>query len=264
MNPNKQNKLLESLYAWLLVMYPKDFYNRFAVEMKETFKDLLLEKTSQNGNILSFAFGVYLEIFINILKENITFYHMNYISIIRSGLITLAVLSIPFVAMQSGGNVNWTAFDFLAAGLILAFVFSTIELVSKKSNNLYYRLGPIVSVFTAAFMLVSVSAVSLIGSVGEPANLVYYGVFVALIITSILAKFKPKSMAVAMSSITGLLIFITIIAIALGWQNLLGSSLFEVVAVNGFFGVLFAISAGLFYISSSQKSITNKISDLKV
>lgn len=54
-------------------------------------------------------------------------------------LVTAAILLVPFIAMQFTGEVNWSAFDFVVAGVLLggtglAYVLSTMKMSSPRSR----------------------------------------------------------------------------------------------------------------------------------
>lgn len=54
-------------------------------------------------------------------------------------LVTAAILLVPFIAMQFTAEVNWTAFDFVVAGVLLAgtglaYVLSTMKMSSSRSR----------------------------------------------------------------------------------------------------------------------------------
>lgn len=54
-------------------------------------------------------------------------------------LVTAAILLVPLIAMQLSGEVNWTAFDFVVAGVLLAgtglaYVLSTMKMSSSRAR----------------------------------------------------------------------------------------------------------------------------------
>ena len=76
----------------------------------------------------------------------------------------LALLLIPFIAMQFSTEVRWSSFDFLVAGgLLLALGFS-IDFMARKVNSLNKRFIVIAAV-VILFLLIWVElAVGIIGS----------------------------------------------------------------------------------------------------
>lgn len=54
-------------------------------------------------------------------------------------LVTAAILLVPFIAMQVTGEVSWSTFDFVVAGVLLAgtglaYVLSTMNMRSPRSR----------------------------------------------------------------------------------------------------------------------------------
>ncbi|MCC6073207.1 hypothetical protein ACFSQU_05680 [Massilia sp. GCM10020059] len=54
-------------------------------------------------------------------------------------LVTAAILLVPLIAMQFTGEVNWSAFDFVVAGVLLAgtglaYILSTMKMSSPRSR----------------------------------------------------------------------------------------------------------------------------------
>src|SRR5690349_2991959 len=55
-------------------------------------------------------------------------------------LVTVAILMIPLVAMQFTTEVNWTGFDFAAAGILLAFTGLVLTFALRKVRSTKSRL----------------------------------------------------------------------------------------------------------------------------
>lgn len=69
-------------------------------------------------------------------------------------VITVALLLlIPLIAMQFTNEVNWTLFDFVAAGVLLLGTGLLCELVIRKVTNIKYRIA-ICAALLAALLLV--------------------------------------------------------------------------------------------------------------
>jgi len=170
-------------------------------------------------------------------------------------LATAALLAIPFSAMFITNEVNWSHSDFIFAGVLLFGTGAMFVLFTRQSNSTMYRLAAGLTLLSALFLIWSNLAVGIIGSEDNIANLMYFGVVLILIIGSALARFRPQGMALALVS-TALAQGATILlAIAAGMHRYPGSSVFEIIMVNGFFIVLFSASALLFYrVGNDQQS----------
>ena len=108
------------------------------------------------------------------------------------------LLLLPLVAMQFTQEVNWTAADFVFAVVLFGSVGLAFELIVRKSGSLAYRFGAALAVL-AAFLTIWVNgAVGMIGSEGNPYNLLFGGVLAIALIGAIAARFRPAGMARAM------------------------------------------------------------------
>lgn len=75
------------------------------------------------------------------------------------------LLMIPLVAMQFSKEVNWTIFDFLAAGFLLIGVSFSIELIFRLINSKRKRL---ILLFTTLIFLLMIWIELAVGIFGTP------------------------------------------------------------------------------------------------
>lgn len=80
-------------------------------------------------------------------------------------LVTAAILLLPFLAMQFTGEVNWGAFDFVVAGVLLAgtglaYLLSTMKMSSSRCR---LAIGAVLAV-----VLLLVWAELAVGIIGTP------------------------------------------------------------------------------------------------
>lgn len=170
-----------------------------------------------------------------------------YQSIAGVALATVIILMIPFIAMQFSNDVAWSLVDFVLAGVILFSTGLVLVTLIKLSTNIVYKAGVVLAI-GATFLLVWTNlAVGLIGSGPNPGNLMYIGVLVVVIVSSIRSRFAPKGMKLAMFAAAITLILVAVIALLANMQEYPGSSVFEIVLVNAFFSGLFAVSGVLFH-----------------
>lgn len=148
---------------------------------------------------------------------------------------------LPLFAMQVTDEVVWDLADFAAAGALVTGVGATYELAAWTTRNRAYRAGVGVAL-AAAFILVWVNAaVGIIGSEGNPANLMYGGVLAVAIVGAIIARFQPRGMTHAFVATAFAQVLVAVMALIAGLGST-GPSLF----LTGFFAALWLGSARLF------------------
>jgi hypothetical protein len=84
----------------------------------------------------------------------------------RMGIVlsVIALLLIPFTAMQFTKEVNWSAFDFVVAGVLLFGTAAVCELVLTFMKNRTYRLLLILVVLAGLFLIWAELAVGVFGT----------------------------------------------------------------------------------------------------
>jgi hypothetical protein len=162
-----------------------------------------------------------------------------------------ALILLPWFAMQVTDEVVWDLADIAFAGALVVGVGVTYELAAKKTGKSAYRAAVGVAL-AAAFILVWLSlGVGIIGRDGDPANLMYFGVLAVGIIGALIARFRPRGMAHALFATALAQTSVAVIALIAGlgypWSGPLERS-----ALNGFFVVLWLISAWLFRKKASE------------
>lgn len=137
-----------------------------------------------------------------------------------------ALLSIPAIAMQFTGEVQWTLSDFIFMGGLLSLIAFLFELAARATINNSYRIATGLALL-ASFLLVWINgAVGIIGNENNPLNEMFFGVIAVALIGAILARFKPKGMARAMLAAGIAQIIVTAVALYYGYIILPISALF--------------------------------------
>ncbi len=78
--------------------------------------------------------------------------------------IVIALLLIPFIAMQFTSEVNWSLFDFVVAGILLFGTGFLIDMVIRKAKNVQNRYLLIVIILLLLFMVWAELAVGVFGT----------------------------------------------------------------------------------------------------
>ena len=165
------------------------------------------------------------------------------------------ILLLPLVAMQFTDEVVWDVADFAVFGALLVGVGVTFELAARKTGNTAYKTGVGLALL-AAFLLVWVNgAVGIIGSEGNDANLMYYGVLAVGIIGALIARLEPRGMARVLFATAGAQMLVPVIALIIWPPQVTSWGAAGVVGVfilNAFFATLWLGSALLFRRASTS------------
>lgn len=170
--------------------------------------------------------------------------------IIYVALGTLLILMIPLIAMQFTSEVNWTAFDFVAMGVMLFSAGLAYVLISKMRDNLAYRMGVGVAVVTGFVLVWMNLAVGLIGSEDNPLNQMYFGVLLIGVIGAVLSVFRPRGMMYALYATSLAQALVPVIALIIKGLQMdpvdMQPGVLGVFVLNSFFALMFLLSATLF------------------
>lgn len=109
-----------------------------------------------------------------------------------------ALLLAPLIAMQFTTEVQWTPFDFIVAGVMLAVPLGVLELTLRATGNMAYRAGVAVALGTGLVMTWVNLAVGIIGNENHPLNQMFFGVILVGVVGAFIAQFRPRGMAAAM------------------------------------------------------------------
>jgi hypothetical protein len=189
---------------------------------------------------------------VGILRESIAFSVTHNKRLIGILVAVGLILLVPLVAMQFTEDVVWSVGDFIVAGVLLAGTGLAFEVAVRKGGTLAYRAGAAVALGTALLLVWVNLAVGIIGSEDNDANLMYGGVLAVGVIGALLARFRPPGMARAMLATAVVQALVAAIALAGGQHDAEGSSVAEILLLNGFFVVLWGASALLFHAAARE------------
>ena len=166
----------------------------------------------------------------------------------------LSLLTIPLIAMQFTQEVNWTLSDFIFAGVLLFGTGFTYLFITQKSMNLVYKAAIAFALLSGLFLIWVNLAVGIIGSENNPFNLLYFGVIAVGMIGALIAKFESQKLVYTMFSMAFATALVGLIALFTSMHQVPGSSVIEVLAVNGLFITIFTMSALLFRFAASEQT----------
>ena len=173
--------------------------------------------------------------------------------ILLPALASGTVLSVPLIAMQFTDEVVWSLSDFIIAGLLLFSTIFTYKLITQQKNQIVYRLAVGFTLFAVLFLTWINLAVGIIGSENNPGNWMYSAVIVVIIIGAIFTRFQSFGMSLTMFLAAFTQILVTAITLLSGIHHLPGSSVLELLGINGLFVTLFVLSAFLFRYDAYNK-----------
>jgi hypothetical protein len=242
----------ERAYRSLLRAYPRELRDEYGDEMARCFQDLCREELEDGGGLgLAALWARTLpELLYTALKERSTMLNRNaYRSVVGVALATAFILLIPLLAAPA-----WSLADFVIAGALIFGTGLTYVLAARKAGNIAYRSAVGVAL-AAAFILVWVNlAVGVIGTSGDPANLMYIGVLAVGIIGAIIARFQPHGMARALFATALAQMLVAVIALIFGLGSWSPPGALGILILNGFFVSLFVGSALLFRYAGREQT----------
>jgi hypothetical protein len=165
-------------------------------------------------------------------------------------LVTALILSVPLVAMQFNSGVNWSITDFVIMGVLIFTTGLSYVLLTRSSPNIIHRAAVALAIGSTLFLIWVNLAVGIIGSGPNAGNLMYIGILAIVITGTFLSRFTTKGMERVMFTAALTLVSFAGIQLFAGMQYYPGSSVKEIIGVNAFFAILFAVAGLLFrYIS---------------
>lgn len=185
-------------------------------------------------------------------------------SIIRIALVTGCILLVPLLGNLSMGW-NWPPFAFAFWGTLLFGTGLTYELIARKGGTIAYRAAVGIACATG-FVLVFINAAA--GIIGDgPVNLMYLGVLAVGFVGALIARFKPRGMALALLATAVIQMLVPVIALVIwkaGWQDLLidpnsphppfHPGIAPVFGLNAVFAMLWVVS-GLLFRQAGQREL---------
>lgn len=112
--------------------------------------------------------------------------------------IALALLLAPAVAMQFTDAVAWGPGDFALAATLFAAFGAAFELAVRGAQDRHFRAAVGLALAATLLIVWSNLAVGIVGSEGEPVNLLFFAVPMVGLIGALLARLRAAGMARAM------------------------------------------------------------------
>ena len=141
-------------------------------------------------------------------------------------------------------------------GVVLAVLFIGIFMVlkAKQPDNTPYKAAVGLALMSAFLLFWVNGAVGIIGTAEDDINMMYNGVLAIGLVSAIVARFRPDGMTGALFVTASAQALTAVIALIAGMHHHPGSSLLEILVLNGFFVLLFVGSALLFRQAARKES----------
>ena len=152
------------------------------------------------------------------------------------------LLSIPFIAMRFTTEVNWSAFDFIIMGALLAAACGIVEVAARRGGTSAYKLAVIAAV--AGGFLITWANLA-VGHEHGPNHLLLYAALLVGIVGSVIARLAANGMALAMLATAGALVTALRLAM-LNEADTEGSNLLVTLVASGAIASPFLVAAWLF------------------
>lgn len=174
-------------------------------------------------------------------------------------LVTLLLLSVPFVAMQFSLEVNWSLADFIIAGILIFITGLSYVLLTRSSSDIVKRIAVAFAIGSTFFLVWANLAVGLIGSGPNAANLMYIGIVAIVVIGTFVSRSTAEGMERVMFTAAIALVLVAVIQLLGKMYEYRQSSAGEVIGVNAFFAALFVVSGLLFRLTQKHlRANTNR------
>ena len=121
-----------------------------------------------------------------------------------------------------------------------------------KTPITYYRLAIGVALATVLFLIWAIGALGIIGEGGRPDRM-YAGVLAVCAIGTLIARLRPRGMAVALLATALAHALVAVVALIAGLQHTEGASVAEILGLNAMYAALFSLSAWLFRRAADQQ-----------
>jgi hypothetical protein len=123
---------------------------------------------------------------------------------------------------------------------------SMSQSASGTASRRSYLLGLAITVVTTAFLFLAIGALGIIGEGGR-ADRLYLAVFATLAVGTVLARLRPRGMALALAATAIVQVLVAVVALATGQHDNPGASALEILGLTAMYAGLFAVAAWCFW-----------------
>lgn len=163
----------------------------------------------------------------------------------------VALLLLPFVAMQFSREMNWGLEDLILLGVVIGTAGLLIELAVRVSNDWWYRAGFGLALLGMLLVTGANVAVGIVGSDDNPNNALFFWALGVGVVGAAIARLRAKGMALAMLA-TAVGLWVALAVAQGGPTDEPGVPALREVAGTSLFALMFVASAALFQRSARR------------
>lgn len=151
--------------------------------------------------------------------------------------------------------MNWTLFDFVLAGFLLAALALAVFLLLRLKRSRAYRGGLFLFIVTSVLLILVSGAVGIIGGSENDANMLYVAALGAAWLGAAVMRFRSNWLSRFLSVLALAYVFIAAAAVILGWGQAGAAWPWDVMVGSGAFAILWQVSAWLFGLDADIRTL---------
>lgn len=171
-------------------------------------------------------------------------------------LVTTGLLAVPLAGTLLTGGWAWGVLDFLLAGTLIAGTGLLLRALARRAGDLTSRVAAAIALAAGFGLVWGNLAVGVVGDPGGWADAAYFGVPLIAIAGAIGSRLRPAGVSRALLAAAGAQVLLTAVVLLAGAHEGTGTSAGELLALNGAFTTMFALSAALFRRVASRRGDT--------
>ncbi|QYJ00815.1 hypothetical protein KUV46_00090 [Thalassovita mediterranea] len=151
--------------------------------------------------------------------------------------------------------MNWTLFDFVLAGFLLAALALAVFLLLRLKRSRAYRGGLFLLIATSVLLVLVNGAVGIIGGSENDANMLYVAALGAAWLGGAVMRFRSNWLSRFLSVLALSYVFIAAAAVILGWGQAGAAWPWDVLVGSAVFAILWQVSAWLFGLDADIRTL---------
>ena len=148
--------------------------------------------------------------------------------------------------------MNWTLFDFVLAGFLLAALALAVFLLLRLKRSRAYRAGLFLFIVTSVLLILVNGAVGIIGGSENDANMLYVAALGAAWLGGAVMRFRSNWLSRFLSVLALSYVFIAAASVTLGWGQAGAAWPWDVLVG---LAILWQVSAWLFGLDADIRTL---------